>query len=69
MIFIILAILLTTLLYIAAVKGWIVNMFYTLATIIDAFKDIACQLWLDVEKIWKREEEPVVLDEHETKLS
>jgi hypothetical protein len=55
-------------LFIAAVRGWIMNLFFTLATIIDAFKDIACQLWIDVSRIWKGDK-AITLDEHESKIS
>lgn len=51
-------------LYVAAVTDFIKNLSYRVAGIIDAFKDIACQLWLDVEKIWKREKK-IRLDESE----
>lgn len=65
---IILAILLTTLLYIALVRGWIVNVYLLLAAIIDAFKDIACQFWISLSKIWKGDK-ALDLDEHESKIS
>ena len=36
------------------VKGRLINFFYLLAVVLSALLDMACQLWLDVEKIWKR---------------
>jgi hypothetical protein len=51
-------------LFIAAVRGWIMNLFFALAMIIDAFKDIACQLWIEVSRIWKGEK-AIELDDSE----
>lgn len=59
------SLMLVILIYIAAVRGWRINLFLMLGAIIDALKDVACQAWIDVEKIWKREKE-VKLDESES---
>lgn len=36
------------------IRRYIVNVHYTLGVIIDSLKDIACQAWIDLEKLWKR---------------
>jgi hypothetical protein len=44
------------------IRRYIVNVHYTLAVIIDSLKDVACQFWLHVEKLWKREKKIHDLD-------
>lgn len=47
---------------ILAIRGRLINWFYALCVIVDAFKDIACQLWIDI--CGGRQKE-IKLDEHE----
>jgi hypothetical protein len=35
-------------------KGRIVNLFYLAALVIDAWKDVACQAFLDLQQLWRR---------------
>jgi hypothetical protein len=42
------------LLYVACVKGWIMNLFFLACAIVDALKDVGCQAWIGLSSIWKR---------------
>lgn len=53
-------------LYIGAVKGYTINFFYAACGIMDALKNVVCQLWLDVRKLFGKK---IELDEHEQHLS
>lgn len=39
---------------IAAISGWLVNMVFFLKECIGVACDIACQAWIDIEKVFKR---------------
>ena len=53
-------------LYVGAVTGYSINMYYAACALVDALKDIACQAWLDVRKLWGKK---IELDEHERHIS
>lgn len=47
---------------ILGIRGRLINWFYALCVIVDAFKDVACQLYIDVRG---KQEKEIELDEHE----
>jgi len=59
-------ILLFLILYVGAAKGYTINLYYAACAFVDAMKDIACQVWLDIRKLWGKK---VDLDEHERHIS
>jgi hypothetical protein len=36
------------------VRGRLINFFYGLGLLIDVAKDIGCQAWIDLSKLWQR---------------
>lgn len=56
------------LLWQAFVKGRIFGIIYGAGIIGGALADVACQLWIDVSKLFRREK-TIPLDEHEKELS
>jgi hypothetical protein len=56
------AILVLAILWRPFVKGGLAYVWYFLLVCADVAKDLACQLYLDVSKIWKRPRKPPELD-------
>jgi hypothetical protein len=52
--------------FIALKKGWIVNVLFACCQITGVVKDLACQAWLDIRKLWGKK---ITLDEHEEQIS
>lgn len=52
--------------YIAVAKGWAINALFALCQVTGVIKDIACQAWLDIRKLWGKK---ITLDDHEKHIS
>jgi hypothetical protein len=48
-----LSLLFLILIYVALVRGYLVNICYMMVAIAGAFLDIGCQLWIDVSKLFR----------------
>jgi len=51
-------------------SGYFPATYWLICQITGAFKDVACQTWIDVSKLWKiRRKRRIELDEYERHLS